>query len=126
VSEDRASREAAGRRAERFAALWLRLKGYGILANRFRAPGGEIDLVAAWPLLGPVRSVVFVEVKHRDDEADFAEAIAPRQRRRIEAGADAFLGANPQLAGKPCRFDAVYVAPGHLPRHVANLWRRGE
>lgn len=126
MSETRAEREAAGRRAERLAALWLRLKGYRILGNRFRGPGGEIDLIAAWPLLGSPRVIAFVEVKQRDDEADFAEAIAPRQRRRIEAGADAFLGQQRGFAQIPCRFDAVYIAPGRAPAHVKDLWRRGE
>ena len=63
MTGERQAREAAGRRAERIAALWLRLKGYRILAERFRAPGGEIDLVAGWPTFGPLRRVAFVEVK---------------------------------------------------------------
>src|SRR3546814_2682027 len=37
---------ARGRRGERIAAWWLRLKGYRVLALGFRCPVGEIDLVA--------------------------------------------------------------------------------
>lgn len=122
----RQEREAAGRRAETLAALWLMLKGYRIFGRRYRAPGGEIDLIAAWPLIGAPRLVAFVEVKQRRDASAFAEAIAPAQRRRIEAGGDAWLGANPKLAQVLCRYDAVFVAPGRLPRHVKALWRRGE
>ena len=42
----RRKREAAGRRAETAAALWLQLKGYRILDRRARMPACEIDLVA--------------------------------------------------------------------------------
>ena len=126
MTGEREAREAAGRRAEHLAALWLRLKCYRILAKRFRAPGGEIDLVAAWPALGPIRRLAFVEVKQRHRGEALAEAISPRQRRRIEAAAQAFLGAHPKLAGLPLRFDGLFVTPGRLPRHAAGLWRFGE
>lgn len=126
MSADRQRREAEGRRAETLAALWLGLKGYRILARRYRAPGGEIDLVAGWPVLGPLRVVCWVEVKQRGRADKFAEAISPGQRRRIEAAADAFLGAHPRLAHAPSRFDAVFVAPRARPRHVKGLWRRGD
>ena len=43
---DRAAAEAQGRRAERIAAWWLRLKGWRIIARRVRTPAGEIDLIA--------------------------------------------------------------------------------
>ena len=35
-------------RQQRRAALWLRLKGYSILAMRVKLPGGEIDLIARY------------------------------------------------------------------------------
>ena len=37
---------AQGRRAEFWAALYLRLKFYRIIARNLRLPGGEIDLIA--------------------------------------------------------------------------------
>jgi len=126
VSRARQKREAAGRRAERLAAFWLQLKGYRILAKRYRAPGGEIDLIAAWPFLGKPRLIAFVEVKQRRAFSDFAEAISPTQRRRIEAGGDAWLGANPRHAEALCRYDAMFVAPARFPRHIKALWRRGD
>lgn len=43
---DRAAAEAQGRRAERIAGWWLRLKGWRILARRVRTPVGKVDLVA--------------------------------------------------------------------------------
>ena len=38
--------EAAGRRGERLAAWWLRLKGWRILDRRVRTPAGEVDIIA--------------------------------------------------------------------------------
>ncbi len=38
--------EKFGRMAENFAALYLRLKLYSILAQRVKTPVGEIDLIA--------------------------------------------------------------------------------
>jgi len=38
--------EQQGRMAENVAALFLQLKGYQILARRWKSPLGEIDLIA--------------------------------------------------------------------------------
>ena len=43
---DRRGAEAAGRRGERLAGWWLRLKGWSILDRRVRTPAGEVDIVA--------------------------------------------------------------------------------
>ncbi|MEX2631841.1 MAG: YraN family protein [Tistlia sp.] len=107
-----------GRGAERWAALWLRLKGYRILARGFRVAQGEIDLIARRG-----RLVIFVEVKRRDAPAAAAEAIGGRQRRRIERAAEAFLQRHPGLAGCRLRFDAVLLSRRRLPRHLADAWR---
>ena len=54
--------ERAGRRAEWIGALILTLKGYRILARRFRVHSGEIDLIAR---RGDV--IAFIEVKARSE-----------------------------------------------------------
>ena len=114
----KADAEAFGRRAERRAAWWLRLKGYAVLARRFRSPAGEIDLVAGRPGL-----VAFVEVKARPDALAGLEALGPRQRRRIVRAAEHFLKLRPELADAELRFDLVVCAPWRLPRHVPDAWR---
>ncbi len=38
--------EAAGRRAERIAGWWLRLKGWRILDRRVWTPADEVDVIA--------------------------------------------------------------------------------
>jgi putative endonuclease len=48
-----------------------------------------------------------------------AKAIDPRQQQRIIAAANAWLGAHPEDTQRDMRFDAVFVFPGRLPRHLA-------
>jgi len=120
----RARRQAAwgrGRKGEGLAALWLRLKGYRILARGYRAAVGEIDIVARRG-----RVVALVEVKARARLADARAAITPVQRRRIARAAEVFLQRHPALHGCDLRYDAVLLAPGHRPRHVIDAWREGE
>ena len=65
----RVAAEQRGRGAERIAAWWLRLRGWRILAQRARVPGGEVDLIARRG-----RIVAFVEVKARRRDASAALA----------------------------------------------------
>jgi putative endonuclease len=102
-----------GLTAESRAAAFLVAKGYRIAARRFRSPVGEIDIVARRR-----NSLVFVEVKAREALDDAAEAVTPRQRRRIIAAAEAWLAAHPDDVTRNIRFDVMLVAPGHLPRHL--------
>jgi putative endonuclease len=111
---------ALGLRAETLAALLLRLKFYRILARRLAEGGGEIDLVV---LRG--KTLVFVEVKAREDLAAAIEAVTPLQRRRIVRGAEAFLGRRTDYAGHDIRFDLILVAPGRWPRHIPNAFDAG-
>ena len=107
-----------GLRAESIAALLLRLKGYQVLERRFAAAGGEIDLVARRGA-----TIAFVEVKARDDLDAAAAAINETKRRRISRAARVWLARNPWAAGLNLRGDAVFVAPGRLPRHIAAAYR---
>lgn len=115
---DRRQAERRGRRAENSAALLLRLKGYRLLARRYRCPVGEIDIVARRG-----RLLVAVEVKARDTLDAAAHAIDARQQARIARAAEHFLAANPLYADRDIRFDAVLVPTGGLPRHVPDAWR---
>ncbi|MGE0178889.1 MAG: YraN family protein [Sphingomonas sp.] len=109
--------ERGGRRAETLAAWWLRLRGWRILARRARTPVGEIDLVARRG-----RTLAFVEVKARATAADAALALDDYRLRRVARAAEA-LAARFTRPGDTIRIDAVFVVPGRLPRHVADIWR---
>jgi putative endonuclease len=118
--EPRQERVAAfrlGLSAESRAAMLLVAKAYRIVARRFRAPGGEIDIVARRR-----RDLVFVEVKARDDLDAAAEAVTERGKRRIVAAAEYWLASHPQDADCFIRFDVILVAPGKLPRHIVNAF----
>ena len=102
--------------------LWaLRLRGYRILAQRYRAPVGEIDLIACRG-----RTVAAIEVKARADDARAAEAVLWKQRSRIARALEHFLQSRPDLTDAALRFDVMLVAPGRWPRHVRDAWRTGE
>jgi putative endonuclease len=110
-----------GRLAETLCVWHLRLRGYRVLARGYRVPVGEIDIIAR---RGGVLAAI--EVKARDSLAAAAEAIAPRQRRRVARAFEHFLAGQQQLAGLTLRFDVMLVARGRLPRHLRNAWRLGE
>lgn len=116
-----AARRAAERRGKsaELLCLWqLRLKGYRILARRYRVPVGEVDLIVR---RGGI--VAAVEVKARADVGTAGAAIAPRQRRRIVRALAHFVAARPELAPLALRFDVMLVAPRRLPVHMVDAWR---
>ena len=112
----RRAAEESGRRGERLAAWWLRLKGWSILDRRVRTPAGEVDLVARRGSL-----VAFVEVKTRKTAAELDFAIDARRLARVAAAAEVLMAtyAGP---GDDIRIDVILLAPGTRPRHIENAW----
>jgi putative endonuclease len=113
---DRRAAEAAGRRGERIAGWWLRLKGWRILDRRVRTPAGEVDLVARKANL-----IAFVEVKVRASAAERDFAIDQHRLSRVAAAAELLMAryAGPQ---DDIRVDVILIAPGTMPRHIENAW----
>ncbi len=114
------SRRAAhvyGLRAETVATLWLRTRLYEILERNYRVQGGEIDIVAKRG-----RTIAFVEVKARGALEDAAIAITPQKQRRCRRAANRWLATHPWAASYTLRADAIFVAPGRLPRHLENAF----
>ena len=120
AAPERVAAFRTGLSAESRAAAWLLVKGYRILARRFRTPFGEIDIVARRRNL-----IAFVEVKARAGLDDAAYAVTPRQQGRIAAAAQAWLAAHPEHATLELRFDVVLIAPRHLPRHLLAAFDAG-
>ena len=106
-----------GLSAESRAAMLLIAKGYRIAARRCKTPVGEIDVVAQRR-----RDLVFVEVKARDNLDTAAEAVTERGKQRIVAAAKFWLASHPADAECFIRFDVILIAPGKMPRHVANAF----
>jgi len=117
-NKQRRHREKTGRRSETLAALFLRLKGYRILARNFRHHSGEIDIIAR-----RARLLVFVEVKQRTGMVADLDAVTPMQWRRIEAAANAFVGQHGELQSLPWRFDFIGLGRWAWPRHKKAVWR---
>lgn len=112
----RRAAEASGRRGERIAGWWLRLKGWRILDRRVRTPAGEVDLVARKGNL-----IAFVEVKMRATAGELDFAIDERRLTRVAAAAEILMTryAGP---GDDIRVDVILLARGAAPRHIENAW----
>ena len=117
MARDRRKAEDAGRTAELVALWYLRLKGYRLLAHRYKSPQGEIDLV-----MRKGDTTAFVEVKSRKTIDGAIAAVTPYQAKRIAAAARSFMGTDRRAAMQFCRFDIVAVSPYHLPRHIENAF----
>jgi putative endonuclease len=112
----RALAEQRGRRAERIAAWYLRMKGWRIVGTRVRTPVGEIDIVAR-----RFRTTAFVEVKTRGTMAELDYAVDKHRLRRVAAAAAA-LAARHAFPKGDIRIDVILVAPGRMPKHLSNVW----
>ena len=108
--------EQRGRRAERIAAWYLRMKGWRIVGTRVRTPVGEIDIVAR-----RFRTTAFVEVKTRGTLAELHYAVDKHRLRRVAAAASA-LAARHAFPKGDIRIDVILVAPGRMPKHLSNVW----
>lgn len=106
-----------GHRGEAFAAWYLRLKFYRILARRYKTPLGEIDLIAE-----RFGTIVFVEVKARSSAASESQTLESINQARIVRAAQYWQARNPGRASADLRFDVIFLAKGHWPRHISNAF----
>jgi putative endonuclease len=108
--------EERGRRGETVAAWWLRFQGWRILGERVRTARGEVDLIARRG-----KTLAFIEVKTRRNDADLSTAIDGPRLRRVAAAADMLF---PRYAkgAENVRIDVILVAPWRLPHHLINVW----
>jgi putative endonuclease len=114
------SRRKALRRglvSEYIAAAFLMLKGYRIVALRYRTKLGEIDIIARKGDLA-----VFVEVKARRSEAGAVDAVSYLAQRRIRDASDLWLSRQRDQNGLSQRYDIVAIIPGRLPRHFPDAF----
>ena len=109
-----------GFRGEFLASLALMLKGYRIVARRYKTKLGEIDLIARRGDL-----VLIVEVKARSNLQAAMDAIGRDAAWRIEGAADMWLSRQRDSAKLSLRFDMVAVLPRRWPIHVENIFQGG-
>lgn len=113
----RQTAERRGRFGEIVATFWLALKGYRIVARRYRTHAGEIDIIATRKNLA-----VFVEVKARRREDLAVDAVGAQAQARIRAASDVWLSRQPDAARLSQRYDIVAVLPWRLPRHFPDAF----
>jgi putative endonuclease len=114
---NRQEAEKRGRGAETWACWYLRLRGWRILARRARVRGGEVDIVARRG-----RTLAFVEVKARADEAAAAFSLDDWRLRRVAIAAER-LAPRYMRDGDDIRIDALFIVPRRWPKHLANVWQ---
>jgi putative endonuclease len=113
----RLTAERKGRKGETLAVWWLRLKGYRIIARRFKTKQGEVDIIAR------KRDVVaMVEVKARATLLEAMDAVDNSTMRRIEAAGDIWLSKQRDFARLNIRYDLIAILPRKFPVHVESLF----
>ena len=110
---ERRERYKRGRRAELWATIWLKLKGYRILARRHRTPVGEIDIIVR-----KRGKVSFIEVKRRKTITEAESALPHNQRKRIARAALHWLDKNKKYETHEMSLDVVLMVPRKMPVHI--------
>ncbi len=117
TSTKRIAAERLGKRAEWFAAFALRVKGYRIVARRYKTKSGEIDLIARKGDL-----VAMVEVKARPTVQEAVDAVTYASQRRINNAADHWHAKQPDATKLSIRFDIIAVCPRKWPVHLEDAF----
>ena len=104
--------------AELLAAVILMCKGYHILEWRYKAPVGEIDLLAK-----KKNALVIVEVKARKELDMALESLRPRAQHRIVRCADYYISRHPECTNMDIRFDIFAFGGLFSCKHLDNAWR---
>jgi putative endonuclease len=113
----RLTAERKGRKGETLAMIFLMLKGYRIIARRYKTKQGEVDIIAR------KRDVVaMVEVKARATLSQAMDAVDHSTMRRIEAAGDIWLTKQRDYARLNIRYDLIAILPRQWPVHVQSLF----
>lgn len=109
-----------GAKGEEQVRLYLRKKGYSILACNWRYLKEEIDIIAS-----DGKEIVFVEVKTRSgDPAEAPElSVSPAKQRSLINAADAYIKKND--IEREARFDIVsvlYSKNNYTIDHIENAF----
>ena len=106
-----------GIRAEYAALAWLTLKGYRLVAQRYKTPVGEIDLI-----MRRGTTLVFIEVKARASHTNAAHAIHHKNQSRVLRASQHFIVHHPAYANYQVRFDAVLITWYRIPHHLVHAF----
>ncbi len=110
--------ERKGRRAEMWAGIYLRVKGYRILETRYKTRYGEIDIIAR---KGNILAIV--EVKRRQTLALAHDALTAQSINRIEDAGASYQETYENLHDLEMRFDAIFITGAFRIHHLKDAWR---
>ena len=98
-------RQILGQKGEEEAVQFLRRLGYAIIAQNYRSPYGEIDVIAK-----DHQVLVFVEVRthSRPEYGDPLESVNWRKQRQVAKTAQYYLTCN-GLENHEARFDVIGI-----------------
>lgn len=103
---DRRAREIEGRKAEDHVARWLKLRGWKVLAERFKVSEGEVDIIARRKNI-----IAFVEVKQREKLPEREDIVTQTNIARVMDAAEVWVGRNFDTLGPDfeIRFDLAMI-----------------
>ncbi len=103
---------------EFIAIVFLVIKGYKIIARRYKTKVGEIDIIASKKDL-----LIMIEVKSRKYYDEVEEVLSLNQRKRIKNAANFFIQKNyKKFCNHSVRFDLIIVKPFCIPKHFIDFW----
>ena len=106
------SAQQLGKWGEKLAAAYLLKQGYSILAENFKTPYGELDLIAeqAEAYNPDEKTIVFVEVKTRRSKSfGYPEdSVTPIKQEHIIAAAQYYLQEHPSIESD-WRIDVIAI-----------------
>jgi putative endonuclease len=105
-----------GPRGEDIAVKYLKKQGYRVLKRNYKAPPGEVDIIAEKD-----GTVVFVEVKTRSDDAFGLpqEAVGERKQRKMRETALYYLSG---LKEQPrARFDIISISMAKGSKKIEHI-----
>lgn len=113
-------KDTLGKKGEAQACVYLKKKGFKIIAKNYKNAIGEIDIIAK-----DKDYIVFVEVKTRMSRAfgDPLEVINQEKRNKIRNIATMYQKERKQLESN-CRFDVIAVLGDNYDdiRHIENAF----
>lgn len=102
----RGMNSSLGEKGERYAARWLKRRGYRIIERNYTVGDDEADVIAIAP---DGKTVVIVEVKTRaDSDIPPEEQVGPTKRYCLSRLA-ARLARQHRFADRPFRFDVIAI-----------------
>lgn len=111
----------SGKLAEFICRIYMRLHGYRIIAKNYRCgsgkktPFGELDFVAVRG-----KTLVFCEVKKRNQRKNFLFALSSKQQQRILYGSQYFLKRYKKYSAYSMQFDVFFVQFPFYIRRIKN------